>query len=317
MILGVDEAGRGPWAGPLVVGAVVLGGADIDGLTDSKKLTKLKRELLYREVTAKAVAYSSGWVSAVDIDRIGLSQALRLATRLAVAGIDTAYSEIIIDGTVNFLADTGKGKYVQTMPKADLLVPSVSAASIIAKFERDEYMKRLDNEYPGYGFGSHAGYGVARHRTAIDELGVTPEHRLSFAPLAKFTKSTVGDSPAKTNPVAVATTKAIGDQAESVAVEYLQAQGHNIIDRNWRTKFCEIDIISYKQGTIYFVEVKHRKDDKSGGGLSYITTKKLKQMNLAARLYVHSSSIKDVDLRLVAIATSGEPPAVSSYVEVN
>jgi ribonuclease HII len=111
-----------------------------------------------------------------------MSEALRLATRRAVEQIQAPYTEIIIDGTVNFLTGTGKGAYVQTMKKADLLVPSVSAASILAKVERDRFMAEQDAMYPGYGFGGHAGYGVAKHRVAIEELGVTPLHRLSFAP---------------------------------------------------------------------------------------------------------------------------------------
>ena len=186
MILGIDEAGRGPWAGPLVVGAVVLGDSEIIGLTDSKKLTKRKRELLYDEIVNKAAAFGTGWVEASEMDEVGMSEALRLATRRAVEKIAVSYSEIIIDGTINFLVDTNKGKYVQTMPKADLLIPSVSAASIMAKVERDRYMTEQGLLYPEYGFESHAGYGVARHREAIETHGVTPLHRLSFAPLAKY-----------------------------------------------------------------------------------------------------------------------------------
>jgi len=186
MILGIDEAGRGPWEGPLVVGAVVLGGDLIEGLTDSKKLTRKKREVLYEVITKEAVAYGSAWVSAAEIDRIGMSEALRLATRIAVEQITVSYSKIIIDGTINFLADTGKCHLVQTMAKADLLMPSVSAASIIAKVERDRYMECIDEKYPGYGFRSHVGYGVAKHRLSIERFGITPEHRLSFAPLVKY-----------------------------------------------------------------------------------------------------------------------------------
>lgn len=220
MILGIDEAGRGPWAGPLVVGAVVLGGAQIEGLTDSKKLSRKRREVLYDEIVAKATAYSSGWVSAAELDRQGMSEALRLATRRAVEQISVPYSEIIIDGTVNFLASTGKGLYVQTMPKADLLVPSVSAASIIAKVERDRYMQALDETYPGYGFSSHAGYGVAKHRAVIEKLGVMPEHRLSFAPLRRYqdpgVTSSVGVKP---DDLHIAT-KTLEDKAAEAAAEF-------------------------------------------------------------------------------------------------
>lgn len=346
MILGIDEAGRGPWAGPLVVGAVVLGGARIEGLTDSKKLTKKRREALYDLVVAHSLAYATGWVSAEELDALGMSEALRLATRRAVEQIAVPYSEIIIDGTVNFLAGTGKGEYAKTMPKADLLVPSVSAASVIAKVERDRYMASLDERYPGYGFKAHAGYGVAKHREAIGRLGVTSEHRLSFAPLAvysslpslqtsgksarrslsagpaaesapSFEKSEIS-SKAGAAPLDVtrlATTRELGDSGEDAAASELMRRGHDILERNWRTKFCEIDIVSQKGDTVYFVEVKHRKTDKAGDGLAYITPKKLRQMQFAAKLYAHSNRLSETNLRLAAIATAGTPPKVVEYLD--
>jgi ribonuclease HII len=285
MILGIDEAGRGPWAGPLVVGAVVLGGVEIEGLTDSKKLTKKKREVLYDEIVEKSAAYASGWVSARELDEVGMSAALRLATRRAVEQIAVPYSEIIIDGAINFLAETSKGAYVQTMPKADLLVPSVSAASIIAKVERDRYMTKLGEEYPEYDFSSHAGYGVAKHREAIDRLGVTPEHRLSFAPLKKYAVQSEAPEEELAS-ISTTTTKAIGDTAEEVVATYLRNEKHEIIERNWRTKFCEIDIISRHGNVLYFTEVKYRKNANQGGGMAAITSKKLRQMTFAAELYM-------------------------------
>lgn len=186
MILGIDEVGRGPWAGPLVIGAVVLGDAQIDGLTDSKKLSRKRRDELDVIIREEAAGYGLGWVDAGEIDEIGLSEALVLATRRAVEQVKAPYHEIVIDGTINFLKDTSKGKYVTTMKKADLLVPSVSAASIIAKVARDNYMAEQDALYPAYNFTSHVGYGTAKHRAAIEAHGVTPLHRLSFAPLQKY-----------------------------------------------------------------------------------------------------------------------------------
>lgn len=309
MILGIDEAGRGPWAGPLVVGAVVLG-CEIEGLNDSKKLSKKRREALEREILARAKAAKTGWVSAGELDELGMSEALRLATRRAVEQIAVPYHEIIIDGTVNFLKDTTKGAYVTTLPKADALIPSVSAASIIAKVARDRYMAELDDRYSGYGFKSHAGYGVARHRDAIDKLGVTPEHRLSFAPLQKYGYI----PPEKQEVTDTITTRAIGNGSEDVAAQELTRQGHAILERNWKTKYCEIDIVSQNDGTVYFTEVKHRKNDKGGDGLAAITPKKLTQMKFAARLYVHNNNLADVDLRLVAISTTGDPPTTSEVI---
>ena len=360
MILGIDEAGRGPWAGPLVVGAVILGGAEIEGLTDSKKLTKKRREALYPIIHERAVAYATGWVSVAELDEIGMSRALRLATRRAVEQIYAPYSEIIIDGTVNFLADTGKGKYVQTMKKADLLVPSVSAASILAKVERDWFMAEQDEIYPGYGFASHAGYGTAKHVAAIEKLGVTPLHRLSFAPLAKyrtdnldsarsahssrstlFSPNTTGirlkrsaesslgslsqppqrsadlDEASAANKRKAETTKSIGDRAESVVADRLESDGHEIIARNWWTKWCEIDVVSKKGDTIYFTEVKYRKNAKFGDGLSAITKKKQQQMHFAAELFVTKfPEFSERDMALLGVSVAGDPSEIQEIVEV-
>lgn len=312
MILGIDEAGRGPWAGPLVVGAVVLG-CEIPGLDDSKKLTKRRREQLELEILDKAQASATGWVSAHELDTIGMSEALRLATRRAVEQIHAPYHEIIIDGTVNFLRDTTKGEYVTVLPKADSLIPSVSAASIIAKVARDRYMTELSGSYPAYGFHTHAGYGVAAHRAAIEAFGVMNEHRLSFKPLQKYgTYKTTGAS-ATHNEV---TTKQIGNASESIAAETLEQRGHTIIERNWRTKYCEIDIISQRGNTLYFTEVKHRANDKAGDGLAAITPKKLRQMTFAATMYAQNKHIRDADLQLMAIATTGGTPVVVSVIDI-
>ena len=315
MILGIDEVGRGPWAGPLVVGAVVLGGVTIEGLTDSKKLSKKRRDVLDIEIREKAAGFGLGWVPADEIDKIGLSQALKLATRIAVEQIKVPYNEIIIDGTVNFLAETGKGKYVTTMKKADLLVPSVSAASIIAKVARDNYMEQQDEIYPGYGFKKHVGYGTAAHIAAIDKLGVTPLHRLSFAPLKKYAPN-LGKAYEPNNDSNIVTTKQIGDSAEDVAAKYLQKNGHKILDRNWKTKYCEIDIVSLRNEIIYFTEVKYRQKPDQGGGLAVITPKKLKQMKFAAEFYALSNQILDTNLRLAAISLTGQPPIVETFLEL-
>jgi len=305
MIMGIDEVGRGPWAGPLVIGAVVLGGAKIEGLTDSKKLSKKRREELDVLIREQAAGFGLGWVSPEEIDTIGLSAALRLATVRAVEQVKAPYHEIIIDGTINFLQETTKGKYVTTLAKGDLLVPSISAASIIAKVARDAYMAEQDDIYPGYGFKSHVGYGTAAHITAIDQLGVTPLHRLSFAPLKKYA------------PVAtVKTTKQIGDEAETVAADFLIHRGHTILERNWKTKFCEIDIISNRLDVIFFTEVKYRRSAAQGGGIAAITPKKLQQMRFATEMYVVKNDLRNVDIRLAVLTMKNEPPEVEDFLEV-
>lgn len=314
MILGIDEVGRGPWAGPLVVGAVVLGGNVIEGLTDSKKLTKKRREELDSIIREQATGFGLGWVHADEIDRIGLSEALREATKRAVDQVKASYHEIIIDGTINFLDGTTKGKYVTTMPKADLLVPSVSAASVIAKVARDNYMAEQDKQYEGYKFSAHVGYGTAAHRAAIEKNGVTPLHRLSFAPLKKYRSLDITLAEAPQKSAIATTTKMIGDLAEDATANYLVRGGHDILERNWKTKYCEIDIVSCKDDTIIFTEVKYRKSGLQGGGVAAITPKKLNQMKFAANYFAEVRNIKNTDLLLAVAAVTGQPPEVEEYI---
>lgn len=313
MILGIDEVGRGPWAGPLVVGAVVLGDKPIEGLTDSKKLTKKRRKELAEAIYDHAQAVGLGWVSAQELDDIGMSAALKLATRRAVERINVPYHEIIIDGTINLLSGTKKAPYVTTLAKADLLIPSVSAASIVAKVARDDYMEQQAKKYPAYGFERNSGYGVKMHREAIELHGVTPLHRLSFAPLAKYRK---GQSSSSTSGKQQKTTRSIGDESEQQAVNELVRQGYRIEATNWRTKYCEIDIVCTKGGVLYFVEVKHRRNSNFGGGLDAITARKHQQMSFAARFYAHVNNSDDTPLRLMAIATAGNSPQVVQVLEI-
>ena len=182
MIVGIDEVGRGCWAGPVVAGAVLLK-EPIPGLADSKVLSKKRREELAAIIQREAVAYGIGWVEAARVDRDGITAAVREAMRLALAAIDTEYDEVIIDGHFNFLDGNPK---VSTLIKADALVPSVCAASIIAKVARDNYMAEVAEQFPVYGFEKHVGYGTAVHIRALANHGPCVLHRMSFKPLKQF-----------------------------------------------------------------------------------------------------------------------------------
>jgi ribonuclease HII len=303
MIVGIDEVGRGAWAGPLVVGAVLLGSASIKGLTDSKKLTKKQRERLDLEIRQKAQDIGIGWVSARDIDVIGLGEALKLASRRALAQIRHDYKEIIIDGTIRLIDDPR----VSVLKKADLLIPSVSAASIVAKVARDSYMTHVGGIFKEYGFAAHVGYGTVSHRRVITEQGVSPIHRLSFAPLRKHTiQNTL---PKKQS------TKSIGDLAEDSAAEHLVTLGHVLLHRNWKTRFCEIDIISRCGRTIYFTEVKYRSNGAQGGGIAAITPKKLQQMAFAADFFTTKHNITTTR-QLAVMSLTGTPPRIETYLEI-
>lgn len=295
MILGIDEVGRGPYAGPLVIGACILGDWQnsenaewIEKLTDSKKLSAKRREELYALIKEKALATATGWVSSTEIDEVGLSEALRLATRRAVKQIQKAkvpFSEIIIDGTMNFLVGTKLEKYVSTLKKGDFLVKEISAASILAKVERDNYMAELDAVYPEYGFGKHVGYGTAVHQKAMEEFGLTPEHRRSFRPVReiaenKITTKQLGDQDGQMIANKI-TSKQLGDRGEQVVVDYLVTAGHEIVARNYKTKLFEVDIVSRKDRALYFTEVKYRGSNDFGAGLDFIDKKKQEKMRLA------------------------------------
>ncbi len=177
-VLGIDEVGRGCWAGPLVAAAVILS-SPIKGLTDSKLLTKGQREEL-SEAILKSCEVSLGWVSASKIDQIGLTAATRAAMKAAVEGIKSKYDEIIIDGKLNFLADNPKSVAII---KADITVPCVSAASIVAKVARDSYMNTIAQQYPVYGFDKHVGYGTRQHHTMLKLHGPCDLHRFSYKPI--------------------------------------------------------------------------------------------------------------------------------------
>lgn len=317
-LLGIDEVGRGPWAGPLVIGAVILPDHNthpwIAELTDSKKLSVKKREALNEIILKEAPATGLGWVSAAELDEVGLADALCLAARRAVTEIQKShvpFNEIIIDGTKNFLAGTKLEKYVTIMPKADFLIKEVSAASIIAKVARDHYMYELDQKYPEYGFKKHVGYGTAAHMQALKEFGVCPEHRKSFRPIAEI----IGANPSGTS--SATSTTAIGSKAESVVADYLESQGHQIIARNHKTKFYEIDIVSTKADKIYFTEVKYRKSESRGTALDQITGKKQQQMCFAAEAFLkYRKDLKNFSPVLAAAAVSGPNFKLQDWFEI-
>ena len=305
-ILGIDEVGRGPLAGPLVVGAVILPPGIkpwFSELKDSKKLTPKKREELDSIILAESTT-GLGWVSATEIDEIGISKALKLATKRAVKSVQrlhASFSQIIIDGKVNFLTDTPLENYVSTCIKADDKIREVSAASIIAKVARDHYMINLAAKYPGYGFDKHVGYGTKAHVAAIYQYGLTDEHRKSFEPC----KSLSGFQPETKKRKNTTNT---GKQAEQLVADYLMKNGHTIVGRNHKTFFYEIDIISTKENHIYFTEVKFRKSALHGSGLESITPAKLQRMHFAAESYLKYQNIKykNYSSFLAAASVSGD-----------
>lgn len=184
-VAGVDEAGRGPLAGPVVAAAVILNNArPIRGLADSKVLEPEERERLARLIRERALCYSVAWADAEEIDSINILQATMLAMRRALLGLRVAPQQVYIDGNRCPCADgLGFECRFEAIIKGDATVPSISAASILAKTTRDALMRDLDGRYPGFSLSGHKGYPTPSHVAALNSLGPSPLHRRSFAPV--------------------------------------------------------------------------------------------------------------------------------------
>ncbi len=185
LLAGVDEAGRGPLAGPVVAAAVVLNPLrPIEGLRDSKKLAPARREELAILIRARALDFAIGVAAVEEIDEINILQATLLAMRRALQQLRFRPTDIIIDGNkAPQLADLFGNCRISTQVGGDDLVPAISAASIVAKTWRDALMVKLDLQYPGFGLAQHRGYTTAAHLEALARLGPTAIHRRSFAPV--------------------------------------------------------------------------------------------------------------------------------------
>ncbi len=184
-VAGVDEAGRGPLAGPVVAAAVILNPqSDVAGLDDSKKLSADRRERLAVEIKAQSLSWSVAWADPAEIDALNILAATMLAMRRAIIGLVVTPDAVQIDGNRLPNLDFGERSINgEAVIGGDALVPAISAASIIAKTTRDRIMVRMDELYPGYEFARHKGYGTEIHRARLQEHGPCEQHRRSFAPV--------------------------------------------------------------------------------------------------------------------------------------
>jgi ribonuclease HII len=183
LLAGVDEAGRGPLAGPVVAAAVILDALHpIAGLADSKTLSAARREELARQIRAQASAWALGMASVEEIDRLNILQATLLAMQRAVQALAIRPALVLVDGN----RAPQLSCPVRTVVRGDVTVKAISAASILAKVARDAMLQDLDSQYPGYGFAGHKGYPTAAHLKALNGLGPSPVHRRSFSPVRRL-----------------------------------------------------------------------------------------------------------------------------------
>lgn len=297
---GVDEAGRGPLAGPLVACALVLPeGFVLPGLADSKVLSDSRRRALAPVISENAVALRTGVVSAAEIDGIGMSMAVKLAFRRAMDPVASACSVFLVDGN----PVPGLPHPCTFLVKGDSKSASVAAAGVVAKVTRDDMLLKLHEQYPQYGFAGHKGYGSPAHIEAIRRFGPCPEHRMSFAPLKFGTADGLfHDAPPNA-----------GRLAEEYAAKWLEGAGFRIRERNWRTRNGEIDIIAVRDGTAAFIEVKHAVKGSEHLALAKVDNLRRRRMTASASEWLSVSGFRG-DCRFDVILVTGYPGAFTVEV---
>jgi ribonuclease HII len=281
-LCGIDEAGRGPLAGPVAAGACILPpDHDLLYVNDSKKLTAQKREELYEAITGEAVSWAVALVDPAEIDRINILQATFEAMRQAVARLDPAPEVLVID------AVRIPGMHLPQVPviKGDAKCLSVAAASILAKVTRDRLMLEEDRKYPEYGFAANKGYGSADHIAALKKYGPCPIHRRSF--IGNFTGGGEGAPGTEDR-------RSVGSAWEIRAAGYLQSRGVRILEHSFRSRQGEIDLIGTDaEDTLLFIEVKYRKNDRYGTAAEAVTEEKQRTISEVSDFYRYIHHIGD------------------------
>lgn len=295
LICGIDEAGRGPLAGPVAAGAVILPkDSRILYLNDSKQLTPARREELYEEIQKEAVSIGVGIVDAARIDEINILNATYEAMRQAIAQLSPQPDLLLNDAVTIPRVDIPQVPII----KGDAKSLSIAAASVIAKVTRDRMMVAYDKQYPQYGFAKHKGYGTKEHIQKLQEYGPCPLHRRTF--IGHFVDVDGEESIQKAN------YRQRGSYYEEVAASYLKKQGYQILERNYRCPKGEIDLIALDKETLVFIEVKFRKESTAGDPAEAVSGKKQRRILETAKWYLMERKLSfDRPLRFDVVAICG------------
>ncbi len=301
-IAGLDEAGRGAWAGPVVAGAVILPldsptlAQDLAGIRDSKRLTPLQRDSLYGRIAHRATALGVGLVGSAWLDQSGVVPATRLAMTRALDNLAVPADYLLID----FLSLSYQGLPRKSIAGGDDISFSIAAASIVAKVLRDRMMVALDGVFPGYGFGQHKGYGTPQHREALRRLGPSPVHRFSYAPMRFMTE---GTKEGGRNEQEVAEgRRALGRRGEQIAARHLERQGYVICEVNYRCGAGEIDIVALDGDRLAFVEVRTRRSTAFGSPAESVTAAKKRKLIEVAQTYLQEHECLPLDWRIDVVS---------------
>ena len=290
---GVDEAGRGPLAGPLVASAVILPDHFDNGvLNDSKKLSDKKRRHLLEVIEENALHISTGIVTAAEIDRNRMSWAIRTSFRRAIKPLLEFADFFLIDGN----SVPGLEAPARFLVKGDSRSLSIASASIVAKVTRDDIMLKEHERYPQYFFHSNKGYGTAAHIQAIESHGPSPSHRMSFEPLKSMFPT--GQLNLFNEKQGIP-----GKAAENSASRFLERQGYRILAENWRCAAGEIDLIIEKEGSVLFAEVKSSFSGREETALRRIDSRKRKRIRDAAGIWLAETGFSGLSSFLAVIVS--------------
>ncbi len=302
IIAGVDEAGRGPLAGPVVAAAVILPNSyNLEGLDDSKKVTPKKRSQLFVEIQHQATAIGVGVVAAADIDKTNILQATQQAMKMALGRLKPRPDQAVIDGyalPTQIIPNKG-------VIKGDQTVDVIKAASIIAKVTRDNMMEQYDIIFPVYGFKRHKGYGTREHMDKLRLNKACAIHRKSFKPVAAAMPTLSW----------LRKEGRIGQWGEQVAAVYLIGRGYEILTMNLRcAPYGEIHIIAEKDGIIIFVEVKTYSKKQLGTPAQKIDQNKLKKLEAAINKYTVDMQVeKDISLDVICVYLQPSAPKFEHF----
>lgn len=301
-VAGVDEVGRGPLAGPVVAAAVVLdpdaGLPCYDDLRDSKALSAAQRERLARLIQGDALGAATGLATTQEIDEAGIVEATRRAMRRAIRGLPERPDHLLVDA----LPLPGPGVPFRAITRGDALCRSVAAASIVAKVTRDALMVEADAAHPGYGFARNKGYATPFHLRQLAALGPCPLHRRYYAPV----RALVNGETEKHSTLQ----RTRGLNAEDAASHLLQRKGYVILDRNYRCRWGEIDIIARGRRHLAFVEVKGRRGNTMGTPLEAITPRKQRRLIISAQHYLQQTNLAALPWQIDVIEATLGPRGV-------
>lgn len=308
-VAGVDEAGRGPLAGPVVAAAVVLPtGIALEGVADSKRLSPRRREAADTLIRRSAVAHAVGIASSAEVDELNILRATHLAMRRAVEALDPPADFAIVDG----LPVRGLPVPHRAVVGGDARCAPIAAASVVAKVARDRLMVEIDARWPGYGFARHKGYAAPEHLAALRRLGPCPEHRLSFAPVAAV-RAQLELPLDDRGPAARETRHARGVEGECVAAAHLRAAGWEIVARRFRAAGGEIDLVARRDELLAFCEVKSGRGARAGLAEA-VDARKRQRLAQAAEAFVAQNGVPGCGCRFDVIEVRTDPDGRTSVV---